>query len=65
MDSTSMAHGAPRRGDVEARRAHVFARARATTGFMPDDEGEALFLAARRAGSTHPCLLYTSDAADE
>jgi predicted O-methyltransferase YrrM len=58
MDSTSTAPGAPRHGGVEARRAHVFTVARATTGFMPDDEGEALFLAARRAGSTHPGATF-------
>jgi hypothetical protein len=31
---------------------HLFDLARATTGFMPDDEGEALYLAAERAGAT-------------
>jgi predicted O-methyltransferase YrrM len=31
---------------------HLFARARATNGFMPDDEGQALHDAARRAGET-------------
>ncbi len=34
------------------RRSRLFERARTTTGFMPDDEGEALFLAALRAGAT-------------
>jgi MMP 1-O-methyltransferase len=34
------------------RRSRLFERARATAGFMPDDEGEALFLAALRAGAT-------------
>ena len=33
------------------RREHLFALAREATGFMPDDEGEALFLAALRAGA--------------
>jgi hypothetical protein len=31
---------------------HLFDQARATTGFMPDDEGEALYSAAERAGAT-------------
>jgi predicted O-methyltransferase YrrM len=31
---------------------HLFDQARATTGFMPDDEGEALYSAAVRAGAT-------------
>jgi predicted O-methyltransferase YrrM len=35
-----------------ARRQQLFAAARSTTGFMPDDEGEALFEAARRAGAS-------------
>ncbi len=35
-----------------ARRDHLFDLARATNGFMPDDEGEALFLAALRAGAS-------------
>lgn len=39
---------------VEARRAELFSLARTATGFMPDDEGEALFLAARRAGVACP-----------
>jgi predicted O-methyltransferase YrrM len=40
-------------GDIRwERRRDLFARARAATGFMPDDEGEALFLAALRAGAT-------------
>jgi predicted O-methyltransferase YrrM len=32
------------------RRDRLFSLARATNGFMPDDEGEALYRAARRAG---------------
>ena len=36
---------------AEARVAAVIARARATRGFMPDDEGAALLAAARRAGA--------------
>ena len=39
---------------MEQRTAHLFALARAAKGFMPDDEGEALFDAARRAGSATP-----------
>jgi len=35
-----------------ARRDQLFALARKATGFMPDDEGEALFAAAARAGTT-------------
>jgi predicted O-methyltransferase YrrM len=34
------------------RRDHLLALARAATGFMPDAEGEALYLAALRAGAT-------------
>src|SRR5664280_1352198 len=34
------------------RRDHLFSLARVATGFMPDDEGEALFMAALRAGAT-------------
>ncbi len=34
------------------RRQQLFARARAANGFMPQDEGEALFLAALRAGAS-------------
>jgi predicted O-methyltransferase YrrM len=37
--------------DRASRRQELFSRARAATGFMPDDEGEALFLAALRAGA--------------
>ncbi len=40
--------GAERTG----RRQHLFELARTATGFMPDDEGEALFLAALRAGAS-------------
>ncbi len=39
-------------GQVQARSYELFAFARAATGFMPDDEGEALFRAAVRAGDT-------------
>ena len=34
------------------RREHLFSLARHAAGFMPDDEGEALYLAALRAGAT-------------
>jgi predicted O-methyltransferase YrrM len=34
------------------RRDQLFTLARAATGFMPDDEGEALYLAALRAGAS-------------
>src|ERR1700693_917854 len=34
------------------RRQQLFAKARLATGFMPDDEGEALYLAALRAGAS-------------
>jgi predicted O-methyltransferase YrrM len=37
-----------------ARRADLLAQARATRGFMPDDEGEALAAAAERAGLQWP-----------
>lgn len=58
MDPTSTPEGAVGPGALEARRNHLFALARATTGFMPDDEGEALYAAARRAGSTHPAATF-------
>ena len=41
---------ASRAASASARVRDLFALARATRGFMPDDEGEALFAAARRAG---------------
>jgi hypothetical protein len=34
------------------RREHLFSLAQAAAGFMPDDEGEALYLAALRAGAS-------------
>ena len=34
------------------RRAQLFTLARTVNGFMPDDEGEALYLAALRAGAS-------------
>jgi len=43
---------------LEARRAELFSLARQATGFMPDDEGEALFSAARRAGVAWPGATF-------
>jgi predicted O-methyltransferase YrrM len=40
------------------RRAQLFDHARRATGFMPDDEGEALFAAARRAGDAFPSATF-------
>jgi len=40
------------------RRALLFSLARAATGFMPDDEGEALYLAALRAGASFPVATF-------
>ena len=49
---TEQSHAAP--GDqltpATERRDELFALARAAEGFMPDDEGEALYVAALRAG---------------
>jgi predicted O-methyltransferase YrrM len=42
---------ATRRDDMAQRTEELFAHARAAKGFMPDDEGIALFDAARRAGT--------------
>ena len=39
-------------GSSTDRREHLFSLARAAVGFMPDDEGEALYLAALRAGAS-------------
>ncbi|HXQ90495.1 MAG TPA: class I SAM-dependent methyltransferase [Acidimicrobiales bacterium] len=39
---------------MDARTQRLFALARAAKGFMPDDEGEALFRAAQRAGNVTP-----------
>jgi len=58
MDPTSAPSHAGDHRSVEARREHLFALARATTGFMPDDEGEALFLAALRAGSASVAATF-------
>ena len=43
----AVSNGAP----VSARVQELFGTARATRGFMPDEEGEALFAAAARAGA--------------
>jgi MMP 1-O-methyltransferase len=43
-------HGTTDVGERRARRERLFSQARSANGFMPDDEGEALFEAARRAG---------------
>ena len=37
---------------TDGRRRRLFSLARDAAGFMPDDEGEALYLAARRAGAS-------------
>jgi MMP 1-O-methyltransferase len=59
MEPTRTApHGRADHRTAEERRAHLFALARTTTGFMPDDEGEALFLAALRAGTTVPHATF-------
>src|SRR5580704_16715501 len=47
--STHAAGDASVRAD---RREHLFSLARGATGFMPDAEGEALYLAALRAGAS-------------
>ena len=54
-NTTDDPKGRPPIGDgssppADGRRKDLFARARATNGFMPDDEGEALTEAAARAG---------------
>ena len=58
MESTTT--GQPRTGQpiASARRAQLFGLARAATGFMPDDEGEALFAGALKAGLTHPGATF-------
>src|SRR5580698_4716221 len=50
--SVSATPRASRSGDRSERRHQLFARATVARGFMPDDEGEALFLAALRAGAS-------------
>jgi predicted O-methyltransferase YrrM len=58
MISTATPEGSGATTSTVARRQHLFALARATTGFMPDDEGEALYEAAYRAGSAHPGATF-------
>ena len=58
MNSITTPDGTDGHGATDTRRQHLFALARQTTGFMPDDEGEALFDAALRAGSTHPGATF-------
>ena len=58
MESTSAPLPGAAHRTVEERREHLFALARTTTGFMPDDEGEALFLAALRAGTSVPRATF-------
>ena len=58
MDATATGAQTGDHRTVEARRGHLFALARQTTGFMPDDEGEALYLAALRAGSAAPSATF-------
>jgi predicted O-methyltransferase YrrM len=53
MDSrTTSTHDGGEASVRADRREHLFSLARAATGFMPDDEGEALYLAALRAGAS-------------
>jgi len=49
--TSTTATGAPST-ELRERRDQVLGAARAATGFMPDDEGEALYLAALRAGAS-------------
>jgi MMP 1-O-methyltransferase len=51
MAATSTFSRAEDNHERARRRQELFARAREATGFMPDDEGEALYLAALRAGA--------------
>jgi predicted O-methyltransferase YrrM len=52
-----MATGAPST-DLRERRDQLLSAARAATGFMPDDEGEALYLAALRAGASFDTATF-------
>ncbi|MCL4446101.1 MAG: class I SAM-dependent methyltransferase [Actinobacteria bacterium] len=51
-----MSESNPPRGDRSERTLSLITRARATRGFMPDDEGEALLDAALRAGTSRDSL---------
>jgi predicted O-methyltransferase YrrM len=48
----------PESAESADRRDHLFAVARSAEGFMPDDEGEALYRAALRAGRTSPAATF-------
>ncbi|MGA8726839.1 MAG: class I SAM-dependent methyltransferase [Acidimicrobiales bacterium] len=51
-------HGNTDVGERRARRERLLSLGRTANGFMPDDEGEALFLAALRAGAAfHPATF--------
>ena len=50
-------HPTTEHGDRD-RREHLLSLARAANGFMPDDEGEALYLAALRAGATFESATF-------
>ncbi len=52
MDTDADPDGREPVADRSARRQQLLTLAREATGFMPDDEGEALYLAALRAGSS-------------
>jgi predicted O-methyltransferase YrrM len=51
MESSPTTKPAADRPDRLERRNELFSLARSVTGFMPDEEGEALYLAALRAGA--------------
>ena len=59
MDPTSTPDGTVDSGAVEARREHLFALARAAKGFMPDDEGEALFRGGPAGRAERPTAAAT------
>jgi predicted O-methyltransferase YrrM len=52
MDATTTASADGGQGPADGRRLQLFGLAREATGFMPDDEGEALHRAAQRAGAS-------------
>ncbi len=55
--TSTMATGAPST-ELRERRDQLLGAARSATGFMPDDEGEALQAAARRAGRAVPHATF-------
>jgi predicted O-methyltransferase YrrM len=55
---TSTSPAARGADDPDARRRQLFTLARKATGFMPDDEGEALHRAAERAGASFPDATF-------